>query len=109
LNRFEGHTGGVNAVAFSSDGERIISGSSDKTIQVWDTETGDLISGPFKGHTGSVTTLVFSPDDKHIASGSTDHTIRVWDTESGSVVVGPFTHTSTGQYKSGMWEVAASF
>jgi len=89
LNRFEGHTSGVNAVAFSSDGKRIISGSSDKTIQVWDTETGDLISGPFKGYTDAVTTLVFSPDNRHVTSGSTDHTIQVWDIESGCVIAKP--------------------
>jgi WD40 repeat protein len=42
----------VSSVAFSPDGKRIASGSSDKSIRVWDAETGEMVSGPFEGHTG---------------------------------------------------------
>ncbi|TDL24718.1 hypothetical protein BD410DRAFT_850870, partial [Rickenella mellea] len=46
----EGHTDSVDSVAFSPDGKHIVSGSWDKTIRVWNTETGDIVSGPFEGH-----------------------------------------------------------
>src|SRR6267378_1697431 len=64
-----GHTDLVTSVAFSPDGKHIISGSSDKTIQMWDAETGKAVGAPFKGHTGQVNSVAFSPDGKHIISG----------------------------------------
>ena len=86
---FEGHTGSVNSVAFSQDSKRIVSGSYDQTIRVWDAETGEVVVGPLKGHTDWVTSVAFSQDSKHIVSGSHDKTIQVWDAETGEVVVGP--------------------
>ena len=72
---FEGHTDGVNSVAFSRDSKHIVSGSRDKTIRVWDAETGEVVIGPLKGHTNSVTSVAFSQDSKHIVSSSYDKTI----------------------------------
>ena len=80
----------VFSVAFSQDGTRIVSGSDDCTIRVWDARSGDTIAGPFQGHTGSVTSVGFSQDGTRIVSGSDDHTIRVWDAHSGDTVAGPF-------------------
>jgi WD40 repeat protein len=77
-------------VAFSPDGKCIVSGSSDKTIRVWNADSGAVISGPFEGHTNSVMSVAFSPDGKRIVSGSSDKTIRVWNADSGGVVSGPF-------------------
>jgi WD40 repeat protein len=65
-------------VAFSPDGKRIVSGSADKTLRLWDAETGKAISKPLKGHTGEVISVAFSPDGKRIVSGSTDRTLRIW-------------------------------
>ncbi len=85
----------VLSVAFSPDGTRIVSGSYDHTIRVWDARSGDVVTGPFEGHTDAVTSVAFSPDGTRIVSGSDDHTIRVWDARSGDVVAGPFEgHTS---------------
>jgi WD40 repeat protein len=52
LNVMEGHTGQVKSVAFPSDGQKIVSGSNDKTVR--DAKTGDVVAGPFEGHTGAV-------------------------------------------------------
>jgi WD40 repeat protein len=86
---FEGHNGPVCSVAFSQDGKRIVSGSWDQTIRVWDAETGDIVVGPLEGHTDGVNSVASSQDGKRIVSGSRDHTIRVWDAETGDVIVGP--------------------
>ena len=42
LKVFEGHTGSVNAVAISTDGGKIVSGSDDHTVRVWSMETGQV-------------------------------------------------------------------
>jgi WD40 repeat protein len=81
-------------VAFSPDGQHIISGSEDKTIRMWNAMTGETVVGPFTGHTCSVTSVAFSPDGRLIVSGSDDQTTRVWNTTTGETVAGPFTgHT----------------
>ena len=79
----------VRSVAFSPDGRRIVSGSDDKTIRVWDAETGEEMVEPLKGHSDWVRSVAFSPDGRRIVSGSDDKTIRVWDAETGEEVVGP--------------------
>ena len=74
-----GHTYGVNSASFSPDGKRIVSASYDKTIRIWDAETGQQIGKPLEGHTGSVLSASFSPDGKRIVSASWDNTLRIWD------------------------------
>ncbi|KAG6329739.1 hypothetical protein ID866_9350 [Astraeus odoratus] len=93
-NPLKWHTSGVSSVAFSPDGKRIASGSSDNTICLWDGETGLQLASPLKGHT-SVSSVAFSPDGKRIASGSKDKTICLWDAETGLQLVSPLKgHTS---------------
>ena len=86
----QGHKNSVTSVAFSPDGKYIVSGSSDKTIRMWDAQTGKLVSDPFEGHTDQVTSVAFSPDGKYIVSGSSDKTIRMWDAQTGKLVSDPF-------------------
>ncbi|KIM53042.1 hypothetical protein SCLCIDRAFT_1223218 [Scleroderma citrinum Foug A] len=47
----QGHTLQVNSVAFSPDGRYIVSGSEDRTIQLWDAQTGGQVGNPLQGHT----------------------------------------------------------
>ena len=72
----------VLAVAFSPDGTRLASGSTDTTVRLWDT-TGDRDSMTLQKHTGPTNVLAFSPDGKMLASGSTDKTVQLWDTTTG--------------------------
>ncbi|CAG7852672.1 Ribosome assembly protein 4 {ECO:0000250/UniProtKB:P25382} AltName: Full=Notchless protein homolog 1 {ECO:0000250/UniProtKB:Q9VPR4}; AltName: Full=Ribosome biogenesis factor rsa4 {ECO:0000250/UniProtKB:Q9VPR4}, partial [Serendipita indica DSM 11827] len=78
-----GHSGAVNAVAVSPDGSIIASCSSDATIRLWDTDTGQPLGVPLRGHQEWVKCIAFSPDGSIIASGSSDMTIRLWDADTG--------------------------
>jgi WD40 repeat protein len=84
-----GHTDDVLFVAFSPDGKRIVSASFDRTIRIWNSETGDMVLDPLRGHTDWVYSAVFSPDGRRIASASRDETIRIWNSETGEMVLGP--------------------
>ena len=76
------HTDWVNSLAFSLDGIFLISGSYDKTVNLWDIQTGGVIK-TFHGHTSLVWSVSISLDCTVIASGSRDHTIRLWDVQTG--------------------------
>jgi WD40 repeat protein len=79
----------VRSVSYSPDGRHIVSGSDDKTIRIWDAETGAAVGGPLEGHTGSVLSVAYSPDGRHIVSGSDDKTIQIWDAATGVAVGEP--------------------
>jgi WD40 repeat protein len=67
----------VNSVAWSPDGKRLATGSSDKTAKVWDAASGqELLT--LRGHDGSVTSVAWSPNGKRLATGSYDKTAKVW-------------------------------
>ena len=73
----EGHKNGVYSVAISPDGKHIVSGSYDKTIQLWSAKTGEMLQPPLEGHRDYMWSVAFSPDGKHIVSGSYDKTIQL--------------------------------
>jgi WD40 repeat protein/tetratricopeptide (TPR) repeat protein len=82
----------VLSVAFSKDGKRIATGSSNNTATVWDAETGTALL-ELKGHTGYVNSVAFSPDGTRIVTGSRDRTVRVWDARTGMTLVELKGHT----------------
>ena len=77
-----GHLEDVTAVAFSPDGQRIVTGSWDQTAKVWDAASGrELLS--LKGHRWPIWCVAFSPDGQRIVTGSWDQTAKVWEAASG--------------------------
>ena len=96
----QGHTSLVWSVAFSSDGRHIVSGSSDKTIRLWDVQTGSQVGNPLQGHTSLVRSVAFSPDGRHIVSGSDGCTIRLWDAQTGGQVRTPLLEGHTDSVNS---------
>ncbi|MCX6899021.1 MAG: AAA family ATPase [Verrucomicrobia bacterium] len=82
LRTLEGHSGGGLNVSVTSDGRRAVSGSSDKTLRVWDLESGQCLR-TLEGHSAIVLRVSVTPDGRRAVSGSWDKTLRVWDLESG--------------------------
>ncbi|KAG8831557.1 hypothetical protein FRC17_002971, partial [Serendipita sp. 399] len=83
LNTLTGHTDQVCSVAFSRNGRRIVSSSYDRTVRIWDAETGQQLGASLEGHEDKVSSVAFSPDGRRIVSSSYDKTVRIWDVETG--------------------------
>src|SRR2546423_581519 len=82
LQTLEGHSSGVNAVAFSPDSTRLASASGDYTVKIWEASSGECLQ-TLEGHSSGVNTVAFSPDSARLASASDDYTVKIWEASSG--------------------------
>ena len=98
---FQGHENWVCSIAFSPDGARLVSGSADRTIKLWDVKTGECLQ-TLEGHSNWVMSVAFSPDGARLVSGSADRTIKLWDVKTGECL-----QTLEG-HRHGIWSVAFS-
>ena len=79
------HADSVNVLTLYMEGKTLATGSTDKTVQLWNIKSHD----PTKPlhiltrHTEGITTLTFFADGKTLATGSVDKTVRLWDVATG--------------------------
>jgi WD40 repeat protein len=102
LLTIKGHTHVVYSVAFGPDGQRLATGSEDKTVKVWDARTGQQLLGlPRRTHV--VYSVAFSPDGQRLATGSGGRNdlkkqsygeVRVWDARTGQELLALQGHSS---------------
>ncbi|MBD2018428.1 WD40 repeat domain-containing protein [Microcoleus sp. FACHB-53] len=75
----------VYSVAISPDGQTLASCGDDKTIKIWNLNTGDLLR-TFTGHSDIVWSVTFSPDGQILASCSEDKTVKIWKLDTGELL-----------------------
>ncbi|WPB73808.1 TIR domain-containing protein [Archangium violaceum] len=77
-----GHAAGVNGCAVTPDGRRVVSVSDNRTLQVWELETGRALV-TLGGHRHWVNGCAVTPDGRRAVSASRDTTLKVWELETG--------------------------
>ncbi len=96
-----GHTQFVRSVAFHpQDPARLVSGSRDRTLKLWDAQTGELIRS-LQGHRLGVNAIAFFPSVAEIppmlASASADATVKLWDLKTLTCIETLVDHLQAGQ------------
>ena len=86
IAEFKAHPRHAQAVAFSPDGDEVVTTGMDALAQVWSVPSFELVR-TFSGHDKSVNSAAIAPDGKRVMTGSTDRTAIVWDWESGDQIV----------------------
>ena len=81
----EGHSDVILGLAFSQDGNRLISGSADNTARIWNVYTQKTLH-TLEGHTDYIYGAAFSPDASMIVTASDDDTLKLWNSKSGSLI-----------------------
>ena len=82
LDAMRGHEAAVASVAFSPDGQRMLSGALDKTMRLWRGQSGRKLAVPC-GHNDTVSAVEFSRDGRRVLSAARDNTIQLWDAQTG--------------------------
>ena len=89
----EGHTRTVVDAGLTPDGRRAVSASSDRTLRLWDLETGACLK-VMDGHSAPIRSVSVTPDGRWAVSGGYDQTLRLWDLETGTCLRVLEGHTS---------------
>jgi hypothetical protein len=82
--RLKGHSDTVHAICYVKNSNRIITGSRDKTIKIWNIETGECLA-TLMGHSNMISSLILVSDTK-LASSSWDNLIKIWDLNTNKCI-----------------------
>jgi WD40 repeat protein len=82
VKEFEGHQNSVFSLRYSLDGNRLISGSRDASLKIWNVENNFELQISKIAHMNTINDIQFSSDGKQFVTCSMDKTIKVWDTEN---------------------------
>jgi WD40 repeat protein len=88
-----GHTDAVDAIAFTPDGKRVVTGSFDHTARVWEVATARPLL-TLRGHRGAVMSVVVDPAGTTLATAGIDTSIKLWNPASGKLRVTLLGHKS---------------
>ncbi len=80
-----GHTARINNIAFSHDGQKLATGSFDKTVRVWNLKMIDDAPIILRDHKDWVWSIIFNKDDSKLWAGSRDYLIRIWPINTNSI------------------------
>ena len=91
IGTFRGHSsdfdiGSVASVAFSPDGNELLTGSDRGELILWNKKRGGKIIS-VQAHNQSILSLAFSPDGKRVITGSEDNTAKLWDAKTGRLIM----------------------
>lgn len=78
IREFEAHTKSVFTVIYSPDGTRLLSGSRDAQLKIWNVESGYSAENSVAAHLYAINHMTYSPDGTLLATGSMDKTIKIW-------------------------------
>jgi WD40 repeat protein len=73
----DGHSYTVNCISYSGNGQHVATGSSDRTVRLWETDRWNCVG--VLQHERLINSVCFSPDSRRVLTGSMDGTARIWD------------------------------
>jgi WD40 repeat protein len=91
---FQAHTERVSGCAVAPDGSFVVSASDDKTLKLWDPDSGEELR-TLQGHDGPVLDCAVAPDGSFVVSASDDKTLKVWNPATGEELATLAGHTDT--------------
>ena len=90
MGELRGHDDTLHSLDIDRTGQRVVTGSSDSTVRIWDRGSRELLQ-TLRGHDGRVQFVRWSPDGTTVASAGRDGTVRIWDPDTGETL-----HVLTG-------------
>jgi len=92
IQQLEGHHNTIRDLAYSPDGQTLVSASEDARIIAWEGSSGRRLR-TFSGHNAGVLSIAIDSSGSLLASGSKDHTVKVWDLRSTLLKFTGYGHT----------------
>jgi hypothetical protein len=103
LFSLQGHNDWIQSIAVTPDGQRIITGSQDRTVRVWDAVTGRQLL-VLQGHTRPVRSVAVTPDGQQIITGSADGTVKIWEAATPEQVARWKEHEQEAAQRLAAWQ-----